>query len=66
MNLLTTFARIKILFNVTRRPKLQLYDLNDHLRKDLGLDNVHLEMRNKEHAPKREDIITYGILTRAP
>ena len=66
MNLLTAFARIKGLFNVIKRPTIHRCDLNEHLRKDIGLDNIHNERLNKDHAPKREGIVTYGILTRGP
>ncbi|MFQ3228943.1 hypothetical protein [Reinekea sp.] len=66
MNLLTAFARIKVLFNVTKRPTMHVGDLNAHMRKDLGLDYIHKEIRNKDHAPKSEGIVTYGILTRGP
>ncbi|EAR11113.1 hypothetical protein [Reinekea blandensis] len=66
MNLLKTFARIRILFTRNRGAEVRLIDLNDHLRRDLGIDNASSDRRVHEHAPRAQEFIISNVLTRAP
>lgn len=66
MNLLKTFARIRVLFTRNRGTEIRLVDLNEHLRRDLGLDNTSSDRRVHERAPRTQEFIISNVLTRAP
>lgn len=66
MNLVNIFARIRLAFRITHTPRIYDYELSEHLRKDMGLHNPSNQHIEKGHVKHREDIVTYGIFTRAP
>ncbi len=66
MNLLKAFARIKILFTRSRSAELSLLDLNNHLRRDLGLLDRNSDRRVHERPIRSEIIIASSRLSRGP
>ncbi|MFC3701568.1 hypothetical protein ACFOND_07970 [Reinekea marina] len=66
MNLLLAFARIKGVFNIVQRPQKNIGDFNAHMRKDLGLCNVHQETQSQTNATTHLELVGHGILTRGP
>ena len=66
MNLINKFALIKKLFARREGKTIHLVELNDHLRRDIGLDNVNAAGRVRKEALPKKEIIVHGHLTRAP
>lgn len=66
MNLLNTFARIRVLFRREMKKEIRIVDLSAHMRKDLGIDNINSERRRADRAPRQETYVTFGAVTRAP
>ncbi|WP_196159482.1 hypothetical protein [Reinekea sp. G2M2-21] len=66
MNLANTFARVRALFPRRAAKSIRLIGANEHLRRDLGLDNVNSERRVHERAPRTQEYIVFGAVTRAP
>jgi hypothetical protein len=66
MNLTNTFARIRALF--PRRPvnQVRFIDVNEHIRRDLGFYNMNSDRRVAERAPRTQEFIISGVITRAP
>lgn len=66
MNLLTIFARIRTAFRVSYTPRIDYNQFSEHLRRDIGLDIPRNQLVDKAPAKNREELVTYGIFTRAP
>lgn len=66
MNLANTFARIRALFPRREAKSIRLTFANEHLRRDLGLDNVNSDRRVHDRAPRTETYVILGAVTRAP
>ncbi len=66
MNLANTFARVRALFPRRAAKNVRLTFVNEHLRRDLGLDNLNSERRVHDRAPRTETFVIYGAVTRAP
>lgn len=66
MNLIKTFARVRALFFRNASTDVRFVDLNEHLRRDLGLDNTSSDRRVHERPPRTQEFIISHALTRAP
>jgi hypothetical protein len=66
MNLVNTFARIRAAFKTRPATKIRVVDVNEHMKRDLGLYNINSDRRVAERAPRTEVFVVYGAVTRAP
>jgi len=66
MNLINTFTRIRTLFTPRKANEVRFIDINEHIRRDIGLYNINSDRRVNERAPRTEEFVVFGPLTRAP
>lgn len=66
MNLANTFARIRVLFPRRKTKTIRMIDVNDHIKRDIGLYDFNSDRRVHERTPRAEEFIVYNAVTRAP
>jgi hypothetical protein len=66
MNLANTFARIRVLFPRRKAKDVRLIELNEHMKRDLGVYNASSDRRVHERPTRTEEFIVFSVATRAP